>query len=279
MPVIRSNDLLTRLVKDVNDIRSALRRTVANLPLFDIDNENTPAQLTADQNNYVPGNYDVLRLSSSQAVNITGMSGGIKGRKLKIFNDGDYPITLIHQSGLSSLGNRFRFSSRFDSPVPPQASMVVYYDESNSVWVDADRTASGVVMAETLNVASQSVSTVFQQNALGAIVRDRYGFVDLANNKITIAFSGVYIIDVSYPLTADPFDTYTFYGFTRLNGSELRTSRWTVYLLDEAGSAEACYVHYLSRGDYLTFHRLRSSSPVPSSFNLVGFRVAVSRIF
>jgi len=73
MPAIRSDDTLLRLIRDLNEVRSILRQVVATLPLFDIDNENTPDQLTAAQyDDYVPGNYDVLRLSSSQNVRITG---------------------------------------------------------------------------------------------------------------------------------------------------------------------------------------------------------------
>ena len=85
MPALKHDDVLLRLIKDVNDVRSALRRVVATLPLYDIDNENSPAQITANQNNYIPGNYDVLRLTSSAAYTITGITTGVKGRKLRIF--------------------------------------------------------------------------------------------------------------------------------------------------------------------------------------------------
>ena len=111
MPAIRHDDLLLRLVKDVTDIKSALRRTVANLPLYDIANENTPAQLTASQNDYAPGNYDNLRLSSNKTISITGIRGGVKGRSIRIFNVGSHAILLTHEDSNSIAANRFKFNN------------------------------------------------------------------------------------------------------------------------------------------------------------------------
>lgn len=111
MSVIRDKRLLLRLLKDINDIRSALRRVTVNLPLYDINNENTPDQITADQNNYVIGNYDALRLSSDAARTITGLNRGVKGRSLRIFNIGSFAITLAHQDANSTAEYRFKFSN------------------------------------------------------------------------------------------------------------------------------------------------------------------------
>jgi len=136
MPSIRHDDVLLRLIRDVNDIRSALRRVVANLPLYDIANENTPTQLTANQNNYVPGNYDILRISGDAIRTITGMSGGVKGRFVKIFNTGSYPLVLSHQSSSSLAANRFKFATSVDTIVMPGSSVVVYYDSTQLRWIE-----------------------------------------------------------------------------------------------------------------------------------------------
>jgi hypothetical protein len=120
MPVpIRHDDILLRLIRDVNDIRANLRRVSSNLPLYDIANENTPEQLTISQNNYVPGNYDVLRLSSASPVNITGIKNGVKGRFLHLFNVGSHAITLVNASVLSLAANRFNFVNASDFIIPP----------------------------------------------------------------------------------------------------------------------------------------------------------------
>lgn len=135
--LIRQDDLVLRLVKDVNDIRSALRRVVANLPLFDISNENTPAQLTASQNDYVPGNYDVLRLSSTAAISITGFRGGLKGRFLRLFNVGDYEITIPHRSSSSAAGNRVRSSTGQSIVLSPGGELSLYYDITALEWISS----------------------------------------------------------------------------------------------------------------------------------------------
>lgn len=135
--LIRQDDLLLRLVKDVNDIRTALRRTVANLPLFDISNENTPTVLTASQNDYVPGNYDVLRLATTAAISITGFRGGLKGRFLRLFNVGLYEITIPHRSASSALGNRVRSATGQSIVLNPGGELLLYYDIVTQEWLSS----------------------------------------------------------------------------------------------------------------------------------------------
>ena len=133
MPAIRHDDLLLRLVKEITYIRSALRRVTTNLPLYDIASENTPAQLTANQNDYPPGNYDVLRMSGSTGVSITGITGGVKGRSLKIYNDGNYIIYFLDQHTGSQAANRFNLN---DTVVLfPKQMVSFYYDSTNSRWI------------------------------------------------------------------------------------------------------------------------------------------------
>lgn len=136
MPAIRRDALLLRILKDLQDVRSALRRVTVNLPLFDIANENTPVQLTAKQDNYVIGNYDILRLSSSQPVIITGFRGGLKGRRLQLFNVGNYNIVLAHQSFDSDPENRFKFKNS-TAFLAPGDTIQVYYDQTQERWIEA----------------------------------------------------------------------------------------------------------------------------------------------
>lgn len=144
-----TNELLLRVLKDQNDIRSAMRRVVGNLPLYDIDNENTPDILTSNQNNYVPGNYDVLRLASSAEYNITGIAAGVKGRKLRIFNVGDYGITLVHQSSSSLAANRFAFVNESDFIIPPDGNVLLYYDWTTTKWIGGDQASIYDVVNES----------------------------------------------------------------------------------------------------------------------------------
>jgi len=135
----RHDDMILRILRDMSDIRSALRRVVSNLPLYDIANENTPTQLSASQNNYVPGNYDVLRLSSSRAVSLTGLRNGVKGRAIRIFNVGEYSIFIPHLSNNSLSANRFKLQGGKDpvylTSIEPSTNMEFYYDSTNQKWI------------------------------------------------------------------------------------------------------------------------------------------------
>lgn len=155
-----TNELLLRVLKEQNDIRSAMRRVVGNLPLYDIDNENTPAILTSNQNNYVPGNYDVLRLASDAERSITGISAGVKGRKLRIFNVGDYGITLVHQSSSSLAANRFAFVNESNFIIPPDGNVLLYYDWTTTKWIGGDQAS----IYDVVNESTPAQITANQNN-------------------------------------------------------------------------------------------------------------------
>ncbi len=150
MSSIRHDQVMMRLLKDINDIKSALRRVTVNLPLYDIANENTPDQLAADQNDYVIGNYDILRLSASTAVSITGLKRGVKGRSLQIFNIGSEPITLVYQSASSTAEYRFKFATEVNNVVLGGSSIKLYYDATQERWVEGTSLeASGILKEYT----------------------------------------------------------------------------------------------------------------------------------
>lgn len=150
------NQTLLRLVKDVNDIKAALRQVTTNLPLYDIANENTPAAISTDQNNYVPGNYDIIRLSSTTTITITGLAGGVKGRSLKILNIGSNAITLANGSTSSLPENRFRFLSGIDFIVYPDSNIVLYYDISQQRWVEGTTIEDSMISKETTATVSSN---------------------------------------------------------------------------------------------------------------------------
>ncbi len=173
MSVIRLNRMMMRLVKDVNDIRSALRRVTVNLPLYDINNENTPDQITANQNNYVPGNYDVLRLSSSKTIIITGMKGGVKGRNLKLFNVGDNTIVLSHQNSDSDSNNRFKFRSGTASFIESGDTVEIYYDSTQMRWIESTQVFDFDIEWNNFSVASTFMNRVAWSPFLNLFVAPR----------------------------------------------------------------------------------------------------------
>ena len=107
----------------------------------------TPAQITAQQDNYAPANAinaAVWRLSSDAARSITGIAapalGGAAGlftRRMVLVNVGSFPITLVHNSASSSAANRFNFGG---SPIVlgPAQSIELWYDGPTSLWWAVD---------------------------------------------------------------------------------------------------------------------------------------------
>lgn len=194
MPAIDNTTTILRLIKEVNYIRSILNRVTVNLPLFDVSNENSPDPLTADEDNYVVGNYDLLRLSSTTEVTITGLKGGIKGRFLRLFNVSSYAITLAYQDVSSDAENRFKFSNGLAAVIPPSSNTIVYYDATINRWIGGDTASSGSVFCNIKNTTPQAIpSGVLTQVDPGASILDQYSFYD-GIDTIVIPFDGFYQI-------------------------------------------------------------------------------------
>lgn len=122
------------VVRRLLDMEKQLRDQIGKQPLFDIANEGTPAQLTGDQNDYDPGDYDVLRVSASMAVNITGISGGKKGRFLELINVGSFTITLQNESLSSGYSNRILTSTGAAVAIAANDHKRLYYDNTSNRW-------------------------------------------------------------------------------------------------------------------------------------------------
>lgn len=97
----------------------------------------TPAQITADQNNYSPTGLELtntLRLDADQIRLITGIAGGYDGRTLRIVNVGasDSTLVLKRESASSTAANRFSLAR--DITLDNGESVTLIYDGSSSRW-------------------------------------------------------------------------------------------------------------------------------------------------
>lgn len=204
-PLIRQDDLLVRLVKDVNDIRSALRRVVANIPLYDISNENTPDQIKGDTNNYVPGNFDVLRLNTNAPKTITGFTGGVKGRFLRIFNVGSYEITLSHLSASSAVANQVKSATGFDIILNAGGQIVLYYDITLAKWISAYASNADRISCQLRLSADYTLPDgVFYYVVWGTAVKDTGSFWNAAlPDRITIPETGWYNFNIQIGMSND----------------------------------------------------------------------------
>jgi hypothetical protein len=100
----------------------------------------TPAQLTGNANDYALGGHlatgDIFRVSSSSAVNITGISAGLyDGHAILLRNVGTFNITLTHQDAASAAANRMISPWAGNVVISANSSMLLVYDSTLSRWV------------------------------------------------------------------------------------------------------------------------------------------------
>lgn len=154
--------LIREMAEDILSLRREVQRLSAQHPHFFIANENTPTQLTTSQNNYDPGNYDLLQLSSSSAINITGVSGGVMGRVLRIYNAGSNNIILNHESGSSTAANRMTTMGGSSVYIVPGEIVDLYYNSTTSRWIVMEYGFSGIWTPTLTNVTNITGSTAVQ---------------------------------------------------------------------------------------------------------------------
>lgn len=120
--------------------------------------------LAADQNNWTPTTLiskTLLNVTATVPINITGMAGDNTVSTLKIFrNVGTNAITLKHNSGLSSLGNRFYLPGDQDRVVGPAETVIIW-------WVEDANGGSGGWYVHGIPPASAAPSDVAAAGSVG----------------------------------------------------------------------------------------------------------------
>lgn len=99
-------ELHAEMIRRISRLEKEIRELSIRKSLFEIKNQVTLPQITADQNNYDVGDYDSVLLSSNASRTITGISGGYPGRALFLRNNGGFNIILAYNSGSSLAANR-----------------------------------------------------------------------------------------------------------------------------------------------------------------------------
>ena len=98
----------------------------------------SPAQLTADQNNYAPTGIDtcsVIRVDSDASRTITGLSASqVEGREITIENDGTNAIVLSDEDANSTAANRFALPDGAAVTIGSESSVTLKYDGTASRW-------------------------------------------------------------------------------------------------------------------------------------------------
>lgn len=131
---------------------------------FAFDGILTPAQITANQNDYNPTNLataSILRLDANQIREITGIAGGAEGRILVIRNIGAGAYSTIvfrRENASSTAANRFAFSE--DQVIDPNGKIVIQYDSTSSRWrLISSPPATGASMRQTISAFTDFLGT------------------------------------------------------------------------------------------------------------------------
>ncbi len=122
---------------------SALNGFATATPVVTVDinggialRQQSPTQITANQNNYAIGAQTSFRLSSDASRNVTGLTGGVDGKIITIRNVGTQNIVFTHEDGASTAANRFFFSTAGNITLLPKGSITLQYDATDSRWFD-----------------------------------------------------------------------------------------------------------------------------------------------
>lgn len=163
----------------------------------------TPAQITADRNDYAPVDTvtatktlalaSIVRLSTDASRNITGLVDPRDGVIKTLLNVGTNPVVLLNQNAGSSAANRFDFGANIT--LAAKQSAKIRYDATDSRWkleaaTSGAAVAAGAVTAQTLGASALGMSMIN-----GTLV------ASVAGSSLTVAIKNLAGND---PSAADP---------------------------------------------------------------------------
>lgn len=94
----------------------------------------TPAQLTSNTDNLaISATAELFRLSTDASRNLTGLQGGVDGRRGVLSNVGAFDLVLVHDA-TSTAANRFLCPNSANLTLHPNDSSPVWYDGTSSRW-------------------------------------------------------------------------------------------------------------------------------------------------
>lgn len=102
--------------------------------------DSTPAQITGDQNDYAgaegtaTSRSTVWRISSDAARNVTGLAGGLQGRRLILINVGAQNIVIQNENAGSTVANRVITGTGADITLSADDTMELWYDSTTARW-------------------------------------------------------------------------------------------------------------------------------------------------
>lgn len=97
------------------------------------DTVSTPAQFTANVDNFSLGAFSTLRVSSDASRDFTGITNGVAGRRLRLINIGSFNIVLVNDA-TSTAGNRFLTGTGANITMAALDVVDLQYDNTTQRW-------------------------------------------------------------------------------------------------------------------------------------------------
>lgn len=119
---------------------SGVHVTPTNIPPLVGAYTQSTGYITTNQNDYAVGEYITHHrvASSANSIEIRGISSGIPGKELTLFNAGTTDIILVHQHESATAANRFSMPDLIDLVLRPARSISCMYDGTDSRWIIVD---------------------------------------------------------------------------------------------------------------------------------------------
>jgi hypothetical protein len=100
--------------------------------------QRTNSQIASNQNDYAIDSSDVTGLvllsADANGRTITGITGGVGARVVRLLNNGTTDIIVTHQDTASTAANRFILPFELDMVLRPGDCWTLIYDSTNSRW-------------------------------------------------------------------------------------------------------------------------------------------------
>lgn len=153
----------------------------------------SPAQITADQNDYAPSGGDAAttwRLSTDASRKVTGIASPIAGDLHILANTGSTDLVLAHENTGSTAANRFTCPSAQDFTLKSGNGVLILYDGTSARWrVLAISTTGGTVGQSATNglgwYGDGSDGTVTISSGTTSLARDMY------YDNLTVSGTGI----------------------------------------------------------------------------------------
>lgn len=129
-----NNQIIRDMIQRIAQLEIEQKRLASLRPLFNIANVSVDIALTTNQNNYDPSTYDVLYITTTGTITMSGIAGGVHGRMLFIHNLSG-TLQLLHNSASSTSTNRiFTRDAATLSILNRETALLTYYVKPTGFW-------------------------------------------------------------------------------------------------------------------------------------------------